>query len=88
MKKNAAPDAITTSSALRELMQGLLHDLPPREVRILRLRYGLADGVTLTLEQVGRKLGVSRERVRQIEAQALSRLRHPARLRRLKGFLN
>ena len=83
-----APDEMTTSSVLRDLLQGLLKELPPREVRILQLRYGLTGGEKLTLEQVGRKLGVSRERVRQIEAQALSRLRHPARLRRLKGFLN
>jgi RNA polymerase primary sigma factor len=59
----------------------------PREVRILQMRYGLVDGETYTLEEVGKKLGVTRERVRQIEAQALSRLRHPTHSRRLKGFL-
>jgi RNA polymerase primary sigma factor len=56
-------------------------------VRILQLRYGLVDGETYTLEEVGKKLGVTRERVRQIEAQALSRLRHPAHSRWLKDFL-
>jgi len=85
---NQPPDDVATTSVLRETVQGVLEDLPPRELRILQLRYGLLDGQPRTLEQVGRKLGVSRERVRQIEAQALSRLRHPARLRRLKGFLN
>jgi RNA polymerase primary sigma factor len=83
-----APDDEAASSILRALLDGILQDLPPREVRILQLRYGLVDGETYTLEQVGRKLGVTRERVRQIEAQALSRLRHPRRTRRLKGFLN
>jgi RNA polymerase primary sigma factor len=83
-----APDDEAASSILRGLLDGILQDLPPREVRILQLRYGLVDGETYTLEQVGRKLGVTRERVRQIEAQALSRLRHPRRTRKLKGFLN
>ncbi|NLE46252.1 MAG: sigma-70 family RNA polymerase sigma factor [Chloroflexi bacterium] len=83
-----APDEAVTSSMLRELLQGILQDLPPREVRILQLRYGLVDGETYTLEEVGKKLGVTRERVRQIEAQALSRLRHPAHSRKLRDFLN
>jgi RNA polymerase primary sigma factor len=82
-----APDEEVTSSMLREVLRYILQDLPPREVRILQLRYGLVDGETYTLEEVGKKLGVTRERVRQIESQALSRLRHPARSRRLKGFL-
>jgi RNA polymerase primary sigma factor len=82
-----APDDEVTSSMLRELLQEILQDLPPREVRILQLRYGLVDGETYTLEEVGKKLGVTRERVRQIEAQALSRLRHPAHSRWLKDFL-
>ena len=84
---SAAPDDEVTYSLLREQLQYILQDLPPREVRILQLRYGLVDGETYTLEEVGRKLGVTRERVRQIEAQALSRLRHPTRSRKLKGFL-
>ena len=83
----ARPDDEAVSAILRELLDGILQDLPPREVRILQMRYGLIDGETYTLEQVGRKLGVTRERVRQIEAQALSRLRHPRRTRRLRGFL-
>jgi RNA polymerase primary sigma factor len=84
---STAPDDEVTSSMLRELLQYILQDLPPREVRILQLRYGLVDGETYTLEEVGRKLGVTRERVRQIEAQALSRLRHPTHARRLRDFL-
>ncbi|MBL7064934.1 MAG: sigma-70 family RNA polymerase sigma factor [Anaerolineae bacterium] len=82
-----APEDEVTSSMLRKLLQEILQDLPPREVRILQLRYGLVDGETYTLEEVGKKLGVTRERVRQIEARALSRLRHPTHSRRLKDFL-
>jgi RNA polymerase primary sigma factor len=82
-----APDDEVTSSMLRELLRDILEHLPPREVRILQMRYGLVDGETYTLEEVGKKLGVTRERVRQIESQALSRLRHPTHSRRLKDFL-
>ena len=82
-----APDEEVSSSMLRELLHEMLQILPPRTVRILQLRYGLVDGETYTLEEVGKKLGVTRERVRQIEAQALSRLRHPRHSRRLKDFL-
>ena len=85
---STAPDEEVTSAMLRELLQDILQDLPPREVRILQLRYGLVDGETYTLEEVGKKLGVTRERVRQIEAQALSRLRHPTHSRKLKDFLS
>ncbi|NLF02458.1 MAG: sigma-70 family RNA polymerase sigma factor [Anaerolineales bacterium] len=82
-----APEDEVSSSMLKELLNDILQDLPPREVRILQLRYGLVDGETYTLEEVGKKLGVTRERVRQIEAQALSRLRHPSHARRLRDFL-
>ena len=84
---SAAPDEEVTSAMLRELLRNTLQDLPPREVRILQLRYGLVDGETYTLEEVGKKLGVTRERVRQIEAQALSRLRHPTHSRKLRDYL-
>ncbi len=80
------PDRVSTVM-LRDQLMEILVDLPPREVKILQMRYGLLDGETYTLEQVGKKLGVTRERVRQIEAQALSRLRHPAHARRLRDFL-
>jgi len=80
------PDRVSAVMLKDQLIE-ILVDLPPREVKILQMRYGLLDGQTYTLEQVGRKLGVTRERVRQIEAQALSRLRHPAHARRLRDFL-
>jgi len=82
-----APAEMVTNQMLREQLADILDTLPPREVRILQLRYGLLDGETYTLEEVGRKLGVTRERVRQIEAQALSRLRLPAHARKLRDFL-
>jgi len=82
-----APDDTATYNLLREHLDSVLDGLPPREVRILQLRYGLLDGQAYTLEEVGRKMGVTRERVRQIEAQALSRLRHPAIRRKLREYL-
>ncbi len=82
-----APDETVSSAMLRELLQEVLEELPPREVRILQMRYGLVDGKTYTLEEVGNKLGVTRERIRQIEVQALGRLRHPTHARRLRDFL-
>lgn len=82
-----APAEVVTKSLLREQLRDVLHTLPPREVRILQLRYGLHDGQSYTLEEVGRKMGVTRERVRQIEAQALSRLRHPSHRRKLVDYL-
>jgi len=85
---STAPDEEVTSAMLRELLRHTLQDLPPREVRILQMRYGLVDGETYTLEEVGKKLGVTRERVRQIEAQALSRLRHPTHARKLRDYLS
>ena len=83
----SAPDDTATFNLLREHLDVVLDGLPPREVRILQLRYGLLDGQAYTLEEVGRKMGVTRERVRQIEAQALSRLRHPAIRRKLREYL-
>jgi len=83
----AAPDETATYNLLKEHLDTVLNGLPPREVRILQLRYGLLDGQAYTLEEVGRKMGVTRERVRQIEAQALSRLRHPAIRRKLREYL-
>jgi len=72
---------------LRELMDDVLSSLNAREGRVLQLRFGLVDGKPHTLEEVGQKFGVTRERVRQIEAAALRKLRHPRRSRRLKDFL-
>ena len=81
------PDETATFNLLREHLVEVLDTLPPREVRILQLRYGLLDGQAYTLEEVGRKMGVTRERVRQIEAQALTRLRHPSVRRKLRDYL-
>ena len=82
-----APDVTETYNRLKEPLEFFMDPLPPREVRILQLRYGLLDGQAYTLEEVGRKMGVTRERVRQIEAQALSRLRHPVIRRKLRDYL-
>ena len=65
----------------------ILTSLSPREGRVLQLRFGLKDGKSHTLEEVGKKFGVTRERIRQIEAKALRKLRHPSRSRKLKAFL-
>lgn len=86
-KESPAPATTVTQNLLKEQLQDVLGSLPPREVRILQLRYGLLDGESYTLEEVGRKMGVTRERVRQIEAQALSRLRHPSHRRILVDYL-
>ncbi len=72
---------------LREKVEAVLETLPPREARILRLRFGLDNGHTYTLEEVGQKFGLTRERIRQIESKALRRLRHPRRSRQLKEYL-
>jgi RNA polymerase primary sigma factor len=85
--ESPAPVEIATQNLLKENLSEALGTLPPREVRILQLRYGLLDGRSYTLEEVGRKMGVTRERVRQIEAQALTRLRHPNNRERLVDFL-
>lgn len=75
------------TEVLKELMDDVLSSLNAREGRVLQLRFGLVDGQPHTLEEVGQKFGVTRERVRQIEAAALRKLRHPRRSRRLKDFL-
>jgi len=72
---------------LREKVEEVLATLSPREARILRLRFGLDNGHTYTLEEVGQKFGLTRERIRQIEGKALRRLRHPRRARQLKDYL-
>lgn len=81
------PDESATFNLLREHLASMLDLLPPREARILQLRYGLIDGEILTLNEVGRKMGVTRERVRQIEAQALSRLRSKGIYRELRAYI-
>jgi RNA polymerase primary sigma factor len=73
---------------LQEKLEDILHSLTPREARILRLRFGLQDGRSYTLEEVGQKFGLTRERIRQIEHEALDRLRHPSRSRQLRDYLS
>jgi RNA polymerase primary sigma factor len=82
-----APSEAAGHQLLREVIDEIFQSLTPREVRILQLRFGLVDGYCYTLEEVGKKFGVTRERIRQIEAQALSRLRHPSRSRKLRDYL-
>ncbi len=72
---------------LKDQVEEVLSTLTPRESRVLRLRFGLKDGRSRTLEEVGREFGVTRERIRQIEAKALRKLRHPSRSKRLKNFV-
>ena len=85
---SAAPTDAVSSTMLKEQLVGVLDTLTPREEKVLRLRYGLDDGRTRTLEEVGREFNVTRERIRQIEAKALRKLRHPSRSKRLKDFLD
>ena len=75
-------------SLLQEKLEDVLSTLTPREARILRLRFGLQNGRSYTLEEVGKKFGLTRERIRQIEGQALRKLRHPRRSRQLRDYLN
>lgn len=81
------PVEAATRNLLLEQIAEVLEGLPPREVRVLELRYGLRDGKSYTLEEIGKKMGVTRERIRQIEAQALRRLRHPSHRRKLRDYL-
>ncbi len=82
------PEEIATKDLLHEQVQDMLDELPPREARVLRLRYGLRDGAERTLQEVGDKMGITRERVRQIETQALVRLRRLGRDRKWRGYLS
>ena len=81
------PSEMTAYSLLKERLQEVLKTLTEREQEVLTLRFGLQDGYSRTLEEVGRKFNVTRERIRQIEAKALRKMRHPTRIRKLQGFL-
>ncbi|HKM39994.1 MAG TPA: RNA polymerase sigma factor RpoD [bacterium] len=85
-----APSPVDAASfaLLREQLEEVLETLTPREKRVLRLRFGIEDGRARTLEEVGQTFGVTRERIRQIEAKALRKLRHPSRSKKLKDFLD
>ena len=82
-----APSEAATSAILKEQISEVLSTLTDREQKVLRLRFGLDDGRSRTLEEVGKEFNVTRERIRQIEAKALRKLRHPSRSRKLKEFL-
>lgn len=86
-KLTLLPDDVAIENALQKEINAALASLSPRETLVIRLRFGLKDGQPRTLEEVGHKFGVTRERIRQIEADALRKLRHPRRLRRLKDYL-
>ena len=87
-KSAPAPQEAASYAMLREQIREVLHTLTPREEHVLKLRYGLNDGRTHTLEEVGKEFNITRERIRQIEAKALRKLRHPSRSKRLKDFLD
>ena len=82
------PAEVASFTLLKEQLVEVLGTLTPREEKVLRLRFGIEDGRTRTLEEVGKEFNVTRERIRQIEAKALRKLRHPSRSRKLKDFLN
>ena len=83
-----APAEAASANILREVIERELNTLTPREAHVIKLRFGLYDGRTRTLEEVGKEFDITRERIRQIESKALRKLRHPSRARHLKGFLD
>ncbi|MBQ2602980.1 MAG: RNA polymerase sigma factor RpoD [Oscillospiraceae bacterium] len=82
------PAEVASFTLLKEQLMEVLDTLTPREKKVLELRFGIIDGRTRTLEEVGKEFNVTRERIRQIEAKALRKLRHPSRSKKLKDFLN
>ncbi|NLM63347.1 MAG: RNA polymerase sigma factor RpoD [Mollicutes bacterium] len=86
-ERNLDPEEYTTNEMLKEEIAGVLLTLTEREEKVIKLRFGLEDGKTRTLEEVGLLFGVTRERIRQIEAKALRKLRHPSRSRKLKDYM-
>ena len=82
-----SPAEATSTNILREELERQLHTLTPREEHVIKLRFGLYDGRNRTLEEVGKEFDITRERIRQIEAKALRKLRHPSRAKHLKGFM-
>ena len=87
-ERSMSPEEYTIHEMLKDEISDVLLTLTEREEQVLRLRFGLDDGSCKTLEEVGQMFGVTRERIRQIEAKALRKLRHPSRSRKLKDFLN
>ena len=87
-QESPAPAEAASYELLREQLNEVLHTLTPREEHVLKLRFGLDDGRTRTLEEVGKEFNITRERIRQIEAKALRKLRHPSRSKKLRDYLN
>ncbi|MEJ6951995.1 RNA polymerase sigma factor RpoD [Natronospora cellulosivora (SeqCode)] len=87
-EETVEPETTVTQNLLKEELDDILDTLTVREKRILELRFGISDGRNRTLEEVGKQFGVTRERIRQIEAKALRKLRHPTRSNKLKGFVD
>lgn len=87
-ENTVVPENIVLYSILKEEISSVLHTLTPREEAILRIRFGLDDGCSRTLEEIGNMLEITRERIRQIEAKALRKLRHPSRSKRLRDFID
>jgi len=86
-ERNMSPEDYATNEMLKDEISEVLLTLTEREERVIRLRFGLEDGKSRTLEEVGQMFGVTRERIRQIEAKALRKLRHPSRSRKLKDYM-
>lgn len=86
-ESSLSPEEYATNEILKEEIKSVLSTLQPREQQVLKLRFGLIDGTSYTLEEVGKRFNVTRERIRQIEAKALRKLRHPSRAKKLKDFM-
>lgn len=86
-ESSLSPEEYATNEILKEEIKSVLSTLQPREKQVLELRFGLIDGTSYTLEEVGKRFNVTRERIRQIEAKALRKLRHPSRAKKLKDFM-
>jgi RNA polymerase primary sigma factor len=87
-RASVSPAEAVINVSLKERIAHVLHTLTPREEKIMKMRFGLEDGSEHTLEEVGLEFAVTRERIRQIEAKALRKLRHPSRSRKLRSFLD
>ncbi len=86
-ERNQSPEEFATNEMLKDEISEVLLTLTEREEKVIRLRFGLEDGKPRTLEEVGQMFGVTRERIRQIEAKALRKLRHPSRSRKLRDYM-